>query len=204
MVKCKQGWWFPQLPINHICWSRSASKLNYCFRNEVRGRIFRVIHTQWVLLTWFRSCVASLHCYQPYILNPALLPWFTDHIPDPGNNLVFKDSRVPNIFQLIPSRHEKSNWDGWILNYVADNGKISRTPTGEKHTLLAWAHRNPTGIAIRFANFFQDYSDAATVHGVSYICQRDQSAPHRILWLLIFSMGVLGHVDDINIKNQNE
>ena len=40
------------------------------------------------------------------------------------------------------------------------------------------------------SNFVQDYSDAATVHGVSYICQRDQSAPHRLLWLLIVSMGV--------------
>ena len=36
----------------------------------------------------------------------------------------------------------------------------------------------------------QDYSEAATVHGVSYICQRDQSTFHRILWLVIFSMGV--------------
>ena len=36
----------------------------------------------------------------------------------------------------------------------------------------------------------QDYSEAATVHGVSYICQRDQSSFHRILWLVIFSMGV--------------
>ena len=36
----------------------------------------------------------------------------------------------------------------------------------------------------------QDYSDAATVHGVSYIFQRDQTAPHRLLWLFIVSMGV--------------
>ena len=40
--------------------------------------------------------------------------------------------------------------------------------------------------------FVQDYSDAATVHGVSYIFQRDQTAPHRLLWLLIVSMGVFG------------
>ena len=28
------------------------------------------------------------------------------------------------------------------------------------------------------------------MHGVSYIFQRDQTAPHRLLWLFIVSMGV--------------
>ena len=47
-----------------------------------------------------------------------------------------------------------------------------------------------SNISLRLCYPAQDYSEAATVHGVSYICQRDQSAFHRILWLVIFSMGV--------------
>ena len=62
---------------------------------------------------------------------------------------------------------------------------ITSTYTFDKPSTGMWENFS------KFWNtFVQDYSDAATVHGVSYICQRDQSAPHRLLWLLIVSMGV--------------
>ena len=79
-----RGWWFPQLPINHICWSPSATKPNYCSRNEVRGWIFP-----------HYSCTLDFAVAWP----PCIMPWFTAHMPDLGNNQVFKDSKLPKCFQ---------------------------------------------------------------------------------------------------------
>ena len=36
----------------------------------------------------------------------------------------------------------------------------------------------------------QDYSESATIHGISYIGQRDQAWPHRLLWLGVVCCGV--------------
>ena len=36
----------------------------------------------------------------------------------------------------------------------------------------------------------QDYAESATIHGISYIGQREQAWPHRLLWLLVVFGGV--------------
>ena len=99
-------------------------------------------------------------------------------------------------FNFYLSFRQSINWNVRnfikILKYLC-SGLPRRSHCALVLELYTWTCTNPSNGMwenVFFNTFVQDYSDAATVHGVSYICQRDQSAPHRLLWLLIVSMGV--------------